>query len=383
MVIDGTALLAACLLYPVMGVLGLPLAMLLAYSCFYTPYAIFLSQRHYRYNLLRFEQKAIVLPAAALASLLNPKGWAAGAMDSAVPMGCHFAPKARRVIWTGFVALLFMAWTLAAIAWWAFWQWVHNRHVGAPQRLAEQVRGMLGGAFGKRLPLEGEAGVAELSRAINDLADQREALRGDVAAQIEQASQGVQQEKNRLAALMAELTQSVVVCNLDGRVLLYNNRARTQFRAMDVIPRWRAALHAPRLSRRHAPEMELCRLTLESERPALSLRPLRKLRGGRNAAVCGRRCPPREHTPKTFKHGSPPCGSWMASATVLADAAFAWETLSPGACCCQRHGNRPREPPLRKACPAQSGRFHRAGRRRAATPPPHHPLRNTPRCQSC
>ena len=30
---------------------------------------------------------------------------------------------------------------------------------------------------------------------------------------------------------MSELSQSVVVCNLDGRILLYNNRARLQFRA--------------------------------------------------------------------------------------------------------------------------------------------------------
>ena len=34
-----------------------------------------------------------------------------------------------------------------------------------------------------------------------------------------------------LAALMAELPQSVVVCNLDGRILLFNDRARLQFRA--------------------------------------------------------------------------------------------------------------------------------------------------------
>ncbi|MFC7460111.1 3'-5' exonuclease [Hydrogenophaga defluvii] len=134
------------------------------------------------------------------------------------------------------IALLFMAWVLAAIAWWAFWQHVHRRHIGAPQRLAEQVRGMLGGASSKRLAVQGEAGMAALAAAINALADQREALRGDVAAQIEQASQGVQQEKSRLAALMAELTQSVVVCNLDGRILLYNNRARLQFRALSQAP---------------------------------------------------------------------------------------------------------------------------------------------------
>ena len=140
------------------------------------------------------------------------------------------------------VALLVMAWVLAGLGWWVFWQRVHRRHIGAPQRLAEQVRGMLGGAFTKRLPVGAEAGqeidpgVDALSRAINDLVEQREALRSDVAAQIEDASRGVQQEKNRLAALMAELTQSVVVCNLDGRILLYNNRARLQFRALSQAP---------------------------------------------------------------------------------------------------------------------------------------------------
>lgn len=69
--ITGAVMLAAAvLLFPHLGVIALPLAMLLAYGCFYTPYAIFLSQRHYHYNLLRFEQKAIALPAAALVSLL-------------------------------------------------------------------------------------------------------------------------------------------------------------------------------------------------------------------------------------------------------------------------------------------------------------------------
>jgi DNA polymerase-3 subunit epsilon len=35
---------------------------------------------------------------------------------------------------------------------------------------------------------------------------------------------------------MSELTQSVVVCNLDGRILLYNSRARLQFRALSEAP---------------------------------------------------------------------------------------------------------------------------------------------------
>ena len=36
----------------------------------------------------------------------------------------------------------------------------------------------------------------------------------------------VEQERNRLAALVAELDQSVLVCNLEGRILLYNAAAQ-------------------------------------------------------------------------------------------------------------------------------------------------------------
>ncbi|MGL6111501.1 MAG: exonuclease domain-containing protein, partial [Rubrivivax sp.] len=50
------------------------------------------------------------------------------------------------------------------------------------------------------------------------------------------ASRHIDQERGRLAALMSELTQSVVVCNLDGRILLYNHRARAQFRALSAAP---------------------------------------------------------------------------------------------------------------------------------------------------
>jgi DNA polymerase-3 subunit epsilon len=83
---------------------------------------------------------------------------------------------------------------------------------------------------------EGTKETKALADVIFQLASQRDSLREDVAAQIAQASAGVQQEKNRLAALMSELTQSVVVCNLDGRIILYNNRARMQFKTLSVAP---------------------------------------------------------------------------------------------------------------------------------------------------
>jgi DNA polymerase-3 subunit epsilon len=78
-------------------------------------------------------------------------------------------------------------------------------------------------------------GAAEhraLADRINQLLEQRERLRQDMDERVRQASQGIEQERSRLAALMSELTQSVVVCNLDGCILLYNKQARLQSRAL-------------------------------------------------------------------------------------------------------------------------------------------------------
>ncbi len=40
-----------------------------------------------------------------------------------------------------------------------------------------------------------------------------------------EANERIEQERNRLAALMSELAQSVIMCNVEGRILLYNARA--------------------------------------------------------------------------------------------------------------------------------------------------------------
>jgi len=82
----------------------------------------------------------------------------------------------------------------------------------------------------------GSAETRALAAAIEAFAAQRDALRADMAQRVHDASRAIELERRRLAALMAELTQSVVVCNLDGRILLYNNRARLQFRALSEAP---------------------------------------------------------------------------------------------------------------------------------------------------
>ncbi|RPJ38814.1 MAG: DNA polymerase III subunit epsilon [Planctomycetaceae bacterium] len=85
---------------------------------------------------------------------------------------------------------------------------------------------------GLRLQVMGAPEIKSLVKVVNALAEQRESLQRDVEERVREAKASVEAEKNRLAALMSELSQSVVVCNLDGRILLYNNRARLQFQAL-------------------------------------------------------------------------------------------------------------------------------------------------------
>jgi DNA polymerase-3 subunit epsilon len=134
------------------------------------------------------------------------------------------------------MALLGMSGVVALVGVAAVLRLLFQRYASAPARLLEQTRVLLAASGAQQLTPHGSTEIRSLAGAINDLAAQRDRLREDVAQQIAQANRSVQQEKNRLAALMAELTQSVVVCNLDGRILLYNSRARLQFRALSQAP---------------------------------------------------------------------------------------------------------------------------------------------------
>ncbi|MDD5028919.1 MAG: exonuclease domain-containing protein [Rhodoferax sp.] len=134
------------------------------------------------------------------------------------------------------LVLIGLTWLFGLMVISATLRWLFRRYASAPARLLEQTQVLLAAPRAAPLNHRGTKETKALADAIFQLATQRDHLRADVATQIALASQGVQQEKNRLAALMAELTQSVVVCNLDGRIILYNSRARLQFKALSQAP---------------------------------------------------------------------------------------------------------------------------------------------------
>lgn len=136
----------------------------------------------------------------------------------------------------GRVALVFAGWALGLALVAGMLHKLHQHYVDAPRRLLEEARVVLAARTPQLLVPRGTREMQALATAVNELAAQRDGLRADMAEQVAQASVHVQQEKDRLAALMAELQQSVVVCNQAGLILLYNQRARQAFRLLSQGP---------------------------------------------------------------------------------------------------------------------------------------------------
>jgi DNA polymerase-3 subunit epsilon len=106
----------------------------------------------------------------------------------------------------------------------------YARYVNGPLRMAEDLAAVATHS-GLRLPEQVTPELRLLGQAVNQLLALREALENDVAERAREARASLEEERSRLAALMADLSQSVVVCNLDGRVLLYNQRAKQELSA--------------------------------------------------------------------------------------------------------------------------------------------------------
>lgn len=142
----------------------------------------------------------------------------------------------RRVVAEVLAAHVATAITLALLALVAIGIAAHRlveAFIAAPRRVAEEARLILTTNAEHRITSRGTAELRALSQAINEFAARHGALEREVAVRVGAATARLEEEKNRLAALMSELTQSVLVCNLEGRILLYNQRARQLFLGAD------------------------------------------------------------------------------------------------------------------------------------------------------
>lgn len=109
-------------------------------------------------------------------------------------------------------------------------RFLHQLYVVETTRRGDEAMALLQDPA-RRITVAGSSELQGLLGTVNRLAELRAVADSDVAGRIRAANAAAEEERNRFAALIADLGLGVVVCNLDGRVLLCNPRARDLFPA--------------------------------------------------------------------------------------------------------------------------------------------------------
>jgi DNA polymerase-3 subunit epsilon len=94
------------------------------------------------------------------------------------------------------------------------------------RRLAADTRLIVTTNPGHRLDVARPRDLAALGAAVNELASRYQTARGVADARSAADRAELEEDRDRLAALMSDLAVGVLVCNLDGRILLHNAAAR-------------------------------------------------------------------------------------------------------------------------------------------------------------
>jgi DNA polymerase-3 subunit epsilon len=104
--------------------------------------------------------------------------------------------------------------------------WVFRFHILPMDKLAEECTLINSVNPSHRIHPKGSRGIARLAKVINEWAEHFEKSQNNIKKRIAQAKSESEEEKNILAAIMAELSEGVLICNREGQILLYNKRAK-------------------------------------------------------------------------------------------------------------------------------------------------------------
>ncbi|AWK87938.1 exonuclease [Azospirillum thermophilum] len=117
----------------------------------------------------------------------------------------------------------------SAAAVWGLWLAVDRFLLRAAETLSREAgliaHGNARGGVGGRVPLARYGDLVPMARAVNDLSDKLAAMRRDVARTVADSTARAEEQKGRLAAVLRDLHEGVLVCNLKHQILLYNRSA--------------------------------------------------------------------------------------------------------------------------------------------------------------
>ncbi len=121
--------------------------------------------------------------------------------------------------------LVIISLLLAAVCVWAV-EAIFRNYIRPIHKIAEKVSLINTTNPSYRIAGQGAGEIRLLCERINEAAQRHETLAKHVEAKVQMAKSEFEQEKNSLAAIVTELPEGVLICNPDGRILLYNNRAK-------------------------------------------------------------------------------------------------------------------------------------------------------------
>ncbi len=105
-------------------------------------------------------------------------------------------------------------------------EFIFNEYIKPLKKISSEASMIVSSNHSHRLNITGNKDIELLSSAINNFAENLENMDRKITEQALAARKDTEKERNLLAAIMAELPQGVVICNKNGRILLFNNLAK-------------------------------------------------------------------------------------------------------------------------------------------------------------
>lgn len=115
---------------------------------------------------------------------------------------------------------------LAALGLYGGLRWLFRRHLAPAYRLAEEAQLITAAEERRSLYVPAHPPLQLLGQAVNAVLHAYAKEQATVQERIAAARAETARERSILSALLGELSDGVLVCTLDGKILLYNQRAR-------------------------------------------------------------------------------------------------------------------------------------------------------------
>lgn len=138
-------------------------------------------------------------------------------------------------------AMLMVAAAVAALG--GLWFMVDRQLLRSATALAAAARLVAHGASGARAPEDRFGDLGDVARAVNELSDKLAAARRGVDQAVAEHTAAAAEQNRRLAAILQELHEGVVVCNVKHQILLYNQTALDLLHLTGGVGLGRSLLH--------------------------------------------------------------------------------------------------------------------------------------------